>query len=36
MGMPLLTWRYGDAVNLSLLIGQLNSIASDKTSAIGA
>jgi hypothetical protein len=36
MGVPLFTWSDRDAVNLSLLIGELNSIASDKSSAIGA
>jgi hypothetical protein len=36
MRMPLFTWSDRDAVNLSLLIGELNSIASDKSSAIGA
>jgi hypothetical protein len=36
MGVPLFTRSDRDAVNLSLLIGELNSIASDKTSTIGA
>jgi hypothetical protein len=36
MGVPLFTGSNRDAVNLSLLIGELYSISSNKTSAIGA